>query len=63
MDNRQATHKELLLQFLEEVKELMDEVKRVNEDLKVRKDYDERTQSHRTRGLIRKWLGLEELKY
>ncbi len=41
----------------------MDEVKRVNEDLKVRKDYDERTQSHRTRGLIRKWLGLEELKY
>ncbi len=52
-----------MLQFLQEVKELTDEIKRVNDDLKKRKDYDMRTQSHRTRNLIKHWIRLEELKY
>jgi len=63
LNNRNATHEELVLQFLGEVEGILKEIKDKNNQLKKAKDYDERTQAHNTRNLLKKFIRLEELKY
>ena len=46
-----------------EFKDLLDEIKKKNKELKKTKDYDEVTQAHHTRKLIRTWIRQAEFRY
>lgn len=56
MNNIPHTHNELYLMFLKSVEEICDSIKKKNSELKKNKDYDEITQLHNTKSLIKRWF-------
>jgi hypothetical protein len=42
--------------FLKSVEEICDSIKKKNSELKKNKDYDEITQLHNTKSLIKRWF-------
>ena len=59
MNKRAKTHYDLFSQLIESINGLTEEITTRNDELKKAKDYDEITQIHNTRGIIRKWFMAE----
>ena len=55
LHNTDTTHAEILLEFVESVKTLLDNIDYKNQYLRLEKQ-DERTQAHYTHKLIQQWL-------
>jgi len=56
MNKRALTHEELLLSFLESMNTVVTAINDRNRILKEDDDYDERTQIHKTRVIIKRWF-------
>lgn len=56
MNKRALTHEDIFIELLESMNSLTKEIREKNKQLKKDKDYDEITQLHKTKVIIRRWF-------
>jgi hypothetical protein len=61
MAKRLETHEQLFLLFLQSVKSVSEDIKKKNDELKKNKDYDEVTQLHNTKSIMKHWFNMTGL--